>query len=148
MQKNTPFTQGKIFAPLIKFVFPVLGALILQAMYGAVDLLVVGQFGLPSDLSAVSTGSQLLNTLTFVITALASAATIMLGQAIGARENDRVGDIIGNAICMFAVIAAMVTVCVPLLSRQLSTFADDGLVRLEKKAIIIEDENGDYVWEK
>lgn len=120
MQNNTPFTRGKIFAPLIKFVFPVLGALILQAMYGAVDLLVVGQFGVPADISAVSTGSQLMHTITFVITALASAATIMLGQAIGARESDKVGAIIGNAICLFAVIAAAVTVFVPLLSRPLS----------------------------
>ena len=121
MQKNTTFTQGRIFAPLIKFVFPILGALILQAMYGAVDLLVVGQFGVPSDISAVSTGSQLMHTITFVITALASAATIMLGQAIGAKENDKVGAIIGNAICLFAAIAAAVTVAVPLLAPQLST---------------------------
>ncbi|MBQ3575616.1 MAG: MATE family efflux transporter [Clostridia bacterium] len=121
MQKNATFTQGKIFAPLIKFVFPILGALILQAMYGAVDLLVVGQFGVPSDISAVSTGSQLMHTITFVITALASAATIMLGQAIGAKENEKVGNIIGNAICMFAVIAAAVTAVVPLLAPQLSS---------------------------
>ncbi len=36
---------------------PILGALILQAAYGAVDLLVVGRFA-PPPLSAVSTGSQ------------------------------------------------------------------------------------------
>ena len=119
MQKNTSFTQGKILSPLIRFVFPVLGALILQAMYGAVDLLVVGQFGVPADISAVSTGSQLMSTITFVITSLASAITIMLGQAIGARENDRVGAIIGNGICLFAVIAAAVTVFVPIFSRSL-----------------------------
>ena len=40
---------------------PVLGALILQAAYGAVDLLVVGRFGSTAGLSAVSTGSQVLN---------------------------------------------------------------------------------------
>ena len=39
---------------------PVLGALVLQAAYGAVDLLVVGHFGSTAGLSAVSTGSQLL----------------------------------------------------------------------------------------
>ena len=40
---------------------PILGALVLQAAYGAVDLLVVGRFGSTSGLSAVSTGSQVLN---------------------------------------------------------------------------------------
>lgn len=39
------FTEEPIFGSLIRFALPVLGALVLQAAYGAVDLLVVGQFG-------------------------------------------------------------------------------------------------------
>ena len=39
------FTQGNILKKLVAFMMPVLGALILQAAYGAVDLLVVGRFG-------------------------------------------------------------------------------------------------------
>lgn len=34
MQTNTSFTRGRILAPLLRFAVPVLGALILQAMYG------------------------------------------------------------------------------------------------------------------
>ena len=45
MNKTQNFTEGKILAPLVQFALPVLLALFLQAMYGAVDLLVVGQFG-------------------------------------------------------------------------------------------------------
>ena len=62
------FTQGNILKKLVAFMMPVLGALILQAAYGAVDLLVVGRFGSTSGLSAVSTGSQVLNLVTFVVT--------------------------------------------------------------------------------
>ena len=36
------FTTGSISKKLIAFMIPILGSLILQAMYGAVDLLVVG----------------------------------------------------------------------------------------------------------
>ena len=39
------FVDGPVFGSLIRFALPVLGALILQAAYGAVDLMVVGQFG-------------------------------------------------------------------------------------------------------
>ena len=56
--KTADFTQGSILKKLVAFMMPVLGALILQAAYGAVDLLVVGRFGSTSGLSAVSTGSQ------------------------------------------------------------------------------------------
>ena len=55
---KSDFTQGSILKKLSLFMIPVLGALILQAAYGAVDLLVVGRFGTTAGLSAVSTGSQ------------------------------------------------------------------------------------------
>ena len=42
---ESDFTQGSILGKLIPFMMPILGALILQAAYGAVDLLVVGRFG-------------------------------------------------------------------------------------------------------
>lgn len=60
MKKTTSFTEEKILQPLILFAFPVLLALFLQAMYGAMDLLIVGKFASSADVSAVSTGSQIM----------------------------------------------------------------------------------------
>ncbi len=57
MRRVTDFTKGGIFLPLLRFMFPILLAQVLQGLYGAVDLLVVGQFGTAADVSAVSTGS-------------------------------------------------------------------------------------------
>ena len=73
---NNDFTQGSILKKLSLFMLPVLGTLLLQAAYGAVDLLVVGKFGSTAGLSAVSTGSQVLNLVTFVVTQLAMGAAI------------------------------------------------------------------------
>ena len=78
METNTSFTEGKILKPLILFAFPVLLALFLQAMYGAVDLLIVGKFASSADVSAVSTGSQIMTTLTNLISSFAMGNTIML----------------------------------------------------------------------
>ena len=49
MNKQLDFTEGKILAPLLQFAVPVLFALFLQSMYGAVDLMVVGKFGEAAD---------------------------------------------------------------------------------------------------
>ena len=49
--KTRDFTEGKILQPLLLFALPVLLALFLQAMYGAVDLMVVGKFGDAADIS-------------------------------------------------------------------------------------------------
>lgn len=45
MEQQHDFTKGPILPLLLRFALPVLLALLLQAMYGAVDLQVVGRFG-------------------------------------------------------------------------------------------------------
>lgn len=77
---------------MLPFMGPILGALILQAAYGAVDLLVVGRFGSTAGLSAVSTGSQVLNLVTFVITALAMGVTVLIARYIGEKNTDQIGE--------------------------------------------------------
>lgn len=110
MEQNASFTEGKILKPLILFAFPVLLALFLQAMYGAVDLLIVGKFASSADVSAVSTGSQIMTTLTNLISSFAMGATILLGQQIGSGEKEEGGCTVGTAICMFAGIAVVMSV--------------------------------------
>lgn len=109
MEKIKDFTEGNILSQLLKFAVPVLLALFLQAMYGAVDLLVVGQFSVAEDVSAVSTGSQILHSITTVITGLAMGITVLVGQRIGEKRPDQAGTVIGNGICLFGVIALVVT---------------------------------------
>ena len=94
---NNDFTQGSILKKLSLFMLPVLGALILQAAYGAVDLLVVGQFGSTAGLSAVSTGSQVLNLVTFVVTQLAMGVTALIARYLGERRPERSGAVLGGA---------------------------------------------------
>ena len=69
-KKEISFTEGPVFQSLLRFAIPVLGALILQAAYGAVDLLIVGKFGNASSISAVGTGSSFMQMATFIITSL------------------------------------------------------------------------------
>lgn len=55
---NNTFLEGAILPSLLKFALPVLLALVLQSLYGAVDLWAVGTFCSPADVSAVSTGAR------------------------------------------------------------------------------------------
>lgn len=89
MKENSSFTEGKILRPLILFALPVLLALFLQAMYGAVDLLVVGKFASATDVSAVSTGSQIMTSLTNLVSSFAMGTTILLGQQLGSGKKKR-----------------------------------------------------------
>ena len=85
---------------------PILGALVLQAAYGAVDLLVVGRFGSTSGLSAVSTGSQVLNLVTFVVTQLAMGVTVLIARYLGEKNPEQIGSVIGGAAVVFTLLSA------------------------------------------
>lgn len=109
MENKDNFTEGSIPKKLISFMLPVLGALVLQAMYGAVDLLIVGKFGTPEGISAVSTGSNIINLFTFTIAGFAMGLTVLISRYIGEKREERIGSLIGGSIAFFAVLAVFFT---------------------------------------
>lgn len=109
MENTKNFTSGKILMPLIEFALPVLLALFLQTMYGAVDLLIVGQFGSTADVSAVSTGTFIMQTITSAITGLAMGTTILIGKKMGEQRISEITSIIGASIVLFALLAIAIS---------------------------------------
>lgn len=105
MNDKSDFTQGSILKKLVFFMLLVLGALVLQAAYGAVDLLVVGRFGSTSGLSAVSTGSQVLNLVTFVVIQFAMGITVLIARYLGEKRPEQIGSVIGGAVLVFTCIS-------------------------------------------
>ncbi len=121
MERRIDFTTGNIVSSLLKFAGPVLLALFLQAMYGAVDLLIVGKFASSADVSAVSTGSQIMMTITNLISSLCMGMTIYLGQKIGEKKAHEGGNIIGSGLLMFLSVGVLLTIILPVFSPQLAT---------------------------
>lgn len=97
------FTQGAILGPLCRFALPVLLALLLQAAYGAADLLIVGQFSDAANISAVSTGSQIMHVFLTLAAGLAMGVTVLIGKKIGEGRPEEAGQIIGGSIGLFTL---------------------------------------------
>lgn len=85
-------------------------SLILQALYGAVDLVVVGHFGSVASVSAVATGSQIMHTATVLVTGLTMGVTVALGHSIGVGDKNKCGAIVAGQIKLFSVVAIVLTV--------------------------------------
>lgn len=120
MENKNDFTQGSIVGKLLKFMIPILGALILQAMYGAVDILVVGHFGTTAGISGVSTGSSIVNLVTFTITGLSMGVTVVMGQYLGEKKPEKVGMVVGGAIWLFLVLACILAAAMLIFARPLA----------------------------
>lgn len=113
-KKEISFVEGSVFGALIRFAIPVLGALVLQAAYGAVDLLIVGKFGDATSISAVGTGSAFMQMVTFIITSLAMGSTVIIGHHIGENKPKAAGDAVGTTIVLFVILGVILTVVLEL----------------------------------
>lgn len=131
------FTQGSILKKLLKFMLPVLGAQILQAMYGAVDILVVGQFGTTAGISGVSTGSSIVNLVTFTVTGLAMGITVLIGRYIGEKREEKVGKVIGGAVCFFVTASVILAVLMLLFARQMAVIMQAPEEAVELTAVYV-----------
>ena len=120
MDENQNFTQGSILGKMLRFMIPVLGALIMQSLYGAVDLLVVGHYGTTTGISAVSTGSMITNSITMVLTSLATAVTVLMGHHLGSGAPERIGKLLGNALALFFCIGVFLTIVMVAFARPIA----------------------------
>lgn len=115
---HTPLlTRGKMGPTLLRFALPFLLSSVLQALYGAADLFVVGQFTGSAAVSAVSIGSQVMQTLTGIILGFSMGGTVLIGQCVGAQDGERTAVAVGNMAVAFALLAALLTPAMLLLTR-------------------------------
>lgn len=107
--KEHNLTEGNIIKTLLLFAVPFLVANILQSLYGAVDLFVVGRYCTAESVAAISTGTQVTQIVTSLATGLTLGGTILIGQYTGSRDMLRVKQTIGTMLTVFAGFALILT---------------------------------------
>lgn len=108
MQKN--LTEGSILKNIVVFSLPYLLSYFLQTLYGMADLFLAGQFNGAAVISAVSIGSQVMHMLTVIIVGLAMGGTVLIGQAVGAKDASRTSKVTGNTVTFFLIFSIIATV--------------------------------------
>lgn len=108
-ERVTDFTQGGILGPLMRFMLPVLFAMLLQDLYGAVDLFIVGRFALTADVSGVTTGAQIMSLVMNLAVGFSMGVTILLGQQIGRGEREKGGKVVGAGVAFFLIVGTVVS---------------------------------------
>ena len=114
--REIDLTKGNIYSTMLRFAVPFLLAILLQALYGAADLLIVGQFAGSAHQAAVATGTQITNMFTNLITGLAAGGTILVGHSIGEGNREKASKMVGTCFTLFIIIAAVMTLAIALLS--------------------------------
>ena len=119
MTKN--LTEGSILKNIVLFSLPYLLSYFLQTLYGMADLFLAGQFNGAVVISAVSIGSQVMHMLTVIIVGLAMGGTVLIGQAVGAKDGKRAAKVTGNTVSLFLLFSAVITVVLLIACRGIVT---------------------------
>lgn len=117
--KENHLTEGNLIKALLYFAVPFLIANILQSLYGAVDLFVVGRYCGYESVAAVSTGTQVTQIVTSLITGLTLGSTILVGEGMGSKRYDLVKQIIGTTLTVFVLVAIILSVVMLVFERQI-----------------------------
>ncbi len=109
MEQKHDLTEGNIAKTVIWFSLPFLLANFIQALYGAVDLLVIGWCCPPEAIAAVSTGTQVTQIVTSMISGLTLGATVTVGKYAGQKQPEEIRRTIGTSLCLFAIVGLLLT---------------------------------------
>ncbi len=107
--RERDLTQGSVARTLLLFAVPFLIANILQSLYGAADLFIIGRYCAAESVAAVSTGTQVTQIVTSLITGLTLGSTILIGEYTGARKLEAVRRTIGTTLTLFALVAVLLS---------------------------------------
>ncbi|MCR5732648.1 MAG: MATE family efflux transporter [Sphaerochaetaceae bacterium] len=120
MRKSKDLTKGSVLGTLVSFAIPFFIANALQQLYGIVDLFVVGKYSSTSAIAAVSIGTQVLSTATFLITGLSMGTTVSIANSVGAGDEKRTERTISTSYIIFSVFALFLTLLMVLFSAKMA----------------------------
>ncbi len=118
--QSRSLTEGSISRGLLQFALPILYANVLQSLNGSVNSIWVGRFLGEAALTATSNANTVMFLLIGAAFGLAMAATILVGQHIGAGKMREAKHVVGTSATFFTVISVAMAVaglilCQPLL---------------------------------
>ena len=110
--KKTDMTEGPLLGKIIRYSIPLVATGMLQLLYNATDMIVVGQFAPNGEaaLGAVGSCGALINLIVNLFMGLAVGAGVCVAHDYGARKFDDVRRTVHTAIPTAAILGVIVSV--------------------------------------
>src|ERR1700761_150768 len=121
MNPPRSLTEGSISSGMLRFALPILFANILQSLNGSVNSIWVGRYLGEAALTATSNANTVMFLLIGAAFGIAMAATILVGQCIGAHDMREAKRVVGTSATFFFLISVVMAIagwimCEPLLT--------------------------------
>ncbi len=112
-------SKGPIFSGMIRYTIPLVLTGILQLLYNAADIIVVGNFAEQGAVSAVSTNTHIINLIINVFLGLSIGINVTLGRFFGAKDDKEIHKTVHTSILIAIIIGFFLSVIGFFISRPL-----------------------------
>lgn len=116
--------NGPILKKVLQFALPLMATGILQLLYNAADIIVVGQFAGKTALAAVSSTGSLINLIVNLFMGLSVGASVVVARRYGAGDHAGVNKVLHTAVTLSIVSGVLVAIVGFSLSRTLLEMMD------------------------
>ena len=118
-KKDTDMTQGNVYSRILYFAVPMMLGLLFQQLYNTVDTWVVGKFVSKNALAAVGCNGPVINTVVGAFAGLATGASVLISQAYGAHDNQRLSRAVHTTMAITLILCLVGTAVGLLLAKPL-----------------------------
>lgn len=112
-------TEGPLFGKIVRFTIPVMLSGVLQLLFNAADLVVVGRYAGSTALAAVGSTGALINLIVNLFIGLSVGANVIVAQYYGASDHENVHQTVHTAVTVSFVAGLVLTVVGVILARPL-----------------------------
>ena len=125
-KKEVNMTEGPLFGKIVMFALPLMLSGILQLLYNAADIVVVGRFAENGQtaLAAVGSTGALTNLIVNLFIGLSVGTSVAVSHALGARNDDDVHKLVHTSILTSLIGGVIVSLIGILLARPLLLLMD------------------------
>lgn len=108
--RSADLTSGPMLQKIILFSVPLAASSILQLLFNAADVVVVGRFAGSTALAAVGSNGSLINLLVNLFVGLSLGANVVAARCFGARDEKGVQDTVHTAVALGLVSGVLLAV--------------------------------------
>lgn len=111
--------EGSILPKMLRFAIPLMCSSILQLLFNAADVIVVGKFCGDNSMAAVGSTTPIINLMTNLFMGLSIGANVLVAKYYGAREEKKVHEAVHTAVALSILSGLVLTVIGILFTKQI-----------------------------
>ena len=96
--KSADMCSGSLYKNIFVFSMPLMASGLLQLLYNAADVIVVGRYAGQESLAAVGTTGAIINLILNIFIGLSGGVSVAMARAVGAKNDHDIHDVVHTSI--------------------------------------------------